>query len=83
MNKIWDTQQAYGIYMSVKKLPYYLVDSEITLHSDHLPFRKFLEKNTLNSKVNNWVVEISPCKIKFEYIKGIKDTLADMLSRFN
>ena len=32
-------------------------------------------------KVNNWAVEISPCKIQFEYIKGIKNTLADTMSR--
>ena len=32
-------------------------------------------------KVNNWAVEISPFKITFEYIKGIKNTLADTMSR--
>ena len=32
-------------------------------------------------KVNNWAVEISPFKITFEYIKGIKKTLADTMSR--
>ena len=30
-----------------------------------LPLKKFLEKKTLNAKVNNWAVEISPYKIKF------------------
>ena len=67
--------------MSVKKLDYYLQDAEIILRSDHLPLRKFLEKKTLNAKVNNWAVEISPYKIKFEYIKGIKNTLADTISQ--
>ena len=38
-------------------------------------------KNTLNSKVNNWAVEISPFRIMFEYIKGIKNTLANTMSR--
>ena len=56
-------------------------DSEITLHSDHLPLRKFLEKSTLNSKLNNWAVEISLFKIKFEYIIGIKNTLVDTMNR--
>ena len=58
-----------------------LQDTEITLRSYHLPLKKFLEKKTLNAKVNNWAVEISPYKIKFEYIKGIKTTLADTMSR--
>ena len=75
------TKEAYAIYMSVKKLAYYLEDAEITLRSDHLPLKKFLKKNTLNSKVNNWAIEISPFRIHFEYIKGIKNTLADTMSR--
>ena len=67
--------------MSIKKLTYYLEDAEITLRSDHLPLKRFLQRNTLNTKVNNWAVEISPFKITFEYIKGIKNTLADTMSR--
>ena len=34
----------------------------------------------MNSKVNNWAIEISPFRITFEYIKGIKNTLADTMS---
>ena len=75
------TKEAYAIYMSIKKLAYYLEDADITLRSDHLPLKKFLAKNTLNSKVNNWAIEISPFHITFEYIKGIKNTLADTMSR--
>ena len=66
--------------MSIKKLAYYLEDADITLRSDHLPLKKFLAKNMLNSKVNNWAIEISPFHITFEYIKGIKNTLADTMS---
>ena len=64
------------IYMSIKKLAYYLEDADITLRGDHLPLKKFLAKNTLNSKVNNWAIEISPFCITFEYIKGIKNTVS-------
>ena len=75
------TKEAYTIYMSIKKLTYYLEDTDVTLRSDHLPLKKFLAKNTLNSKVNNWAIEISPFRITFEYIKGIKNILADTMSR--
>ena len=80
MNWACLTKEAYVIYMSIKKLAYYLEDANITLRSDHLPLKKFLAKNTLNSKVNNWAIEISPFHITFEYIKGIKNTLADTMS---
>ena len=75
------TKGAYAIYMSIKKLTYYLEDADVTLRSDHLPLKKFLAKNTLNSKVNNWAIEIPPFQITFEYIKGIKNTLADTMSQ--
>ena len=65
------TKEAYAIYMSIKKLTYYLEDVDVTLRSDHFPLKKFLAKKILNSKANNWAVEISPFGITFEYIKGI------------
>ena len=35
----------------------------------------------MNSKVNNWAVELESQNITFEYIPGIQNTLADTLSR--
>ena len=81
MNWACLTKEAYAIYMSLKKLAYYLEDADVTLRSDHLPLKKFLAKNTLNKKVNNWAIEISPFHITFECIKGIKNTLVDTMSR--
>ena len=52
------TKEAYAIYMSVKKLSFYIDTAKLTVKSNHLPLKKFLEKNTLNSKVNNWAVEL-------------------------
>ena len=67
--------------MSVEKLSFYHTDAEFTLRSTHLPLKKFLLKSTLNSKVNNWAVELETFNIKFENISGITHTLADTLSR--
>ena len=52
------TKEAYAIYVSVKKLSFYIDTAKVTVKSNHLPLKKFLEKNTLNSKVNNWAVEL-------------------------
>ena len=71
------TKEAYAIYMSVKKLSFYLDSAQITLRSDHLPLKKFLEKNTMNAKVNNWAVELESQNINFEFIAGTKNVLAD------
>ena len=67
--------------MFVKKLSFYLDQSAIILRSDHLPLKRFLQKNTLNSKVNNWAMELKSFNIKFEYIQGSKNVLVDTLSR--
>ena len=81
LNWVTLTKEAYAIYMSVKKLSFYINTAKITVKSDHLPLKKFLEKNTLNSKVNNWAVELESQNITFKYIPGIRNTLADTLSR--
>ena len=75
------TKEAYAIYMFTKKPADYLEDVDIVLRSDYLSFHKFLEQNTLNTKVNRWVIKISPFGIEFQYIKGIKNKLADTMSR--
>ena len=52
------TKEAYAIYMSVRRLSFYVTDAEVTISSDHLPLKKPLNKQTMNSKVNNWAVEL-------------------------
>ena len=74
------TKEAFAIYMSVKKLSFYLTDAQILLRSDHKPLEKFLQKNTLNSKVNNWAMKLEAFNIQFDYIKGSNNILADTLS---
>ena len=75
------TKEAYGIYMTVWKLSFYITDAEVTIKCDHLPLKKFLQKQTLNAKVNNWVVELEQFNLKLDWIQGVKNTLADSLSR--
>ena len=72
------TKEAYAIYMSVKKLAFYLTDADVLLKSDHLPL--FLQKNTLNNKVNNWAMELEAFNIRFKHVSGKANVLADTLS---
>ena len=74
------TKEAFAIYMSVKKLSFYLTDAQILLRSDHKLLEKFLLKNMLNSKVNNWAMELEAFNIQFDYIKGSSNILVDTLS---
>ena len=67
--------------MSTRKLDYYLDEAITTIRSDHLPLKRFLEHKTKNSKVDNWSLDIAHYNLQFEYVKGIKNTLADTMSR--
>ena len=67
--------------MSTRKLDYYLDEVVMTIRSDHLPLKRFLEHKTKNSKVDNWSLDIAHYNLRFEYVKGIKNTLADTMSR--
>ena len=64
------TKEAYAIYMSVQRLSFYVTDVEVTIRSDHLPLKKFLKKQTMNSKVNNWAVELEQFQLHLEWIPG-------------
>ena len=75
------TKEAYAIYMSVRRLSFYVTDAEVTITSDHLPLKKFLNKQTMNSKVNNWAVELEQFRLHLEWIPGTRNLLADSLSR--
>ena len=72
--------EAYAIYMSIRKLSFYLNNTDILIRSDHLPLKKFLRQNTMNTKVNNWAVELKSYNLKFKYIKGIKTPLQTLLA---
>ena len=54
-------KEAYTIYMSTRKLDYYLHEVAMTIRSDHLPLKRFLEHKTKNSKVDNWSLDIITC----------------------
>ena len=75
------TKEAYTIYMSIRKLTFYIMGHNIKVRSDHLALKKFLEKKTLSAKVNNWAVELEQFKIELDWISRVKNMLADSLSR--
>ena len=72
------TKEAYA--MSVKRLSFYITDAEVIIKSNHLPLKKFLNKQMMNSKVNNWAVELEQFRLHLEWILGSQNLLADSLS---
>ena len=81
LNWVALTKEAYAIYMAVKRLSFYVTDADVTIRSDHLPLKKFLNKQTMNSKVNNWAVELEQFRLQLDWIPGSRNLLAHSLSR--
>ena len=88
--KYADTSKPYTLYTDASKFGWAGVltqshtmtidDAQILLRSDHKLLEKFLPKNTLNSKVNNWAMKLEAFNIQFDYIKGSNNVLVDILS---
>ena len=52
-------KEAFAIYMSVKKLSFYLDQAKIILRSDQLPLKRFLQKTPLSQKSTTWPWNLS------------------------
>ena len=63
------TKEAYAIYKAVRNLSFYITDAEVTIKCDHLPLQKFLWKQMLNAKVNNWTIELEQFNLKWNGFK--------------
>ncbi len=74
------TKEAYAIFRSLHKLCFYTKDAEVTIMSDHLPLKHFLQKNTASAIVNNWAISLEEFRLTFEYIPGKHNLLADAMS---
>ena len=68
--------------MAIKRLSFYVTDVDVSIKSDHLPLKKFLNKQTMNSKVNDWAVELEQFRLHLEWILGSQNLLADSLNHF-
>ena len=58
--------------MSVKKLSYYLWDVDVMLKIDHLPLKKSLQKNTLNSRVSTGQLKYHPMRTNLNVLRELK-----------
>ena len=74
------TDEAFAIYLFVKRLTFYLQDTECTIMCDDKTLKSSQGRNKKN-KVNNWSIELSSCKLNTKHMEGIMNVLADYLSR--
>ena len=78
-----NTKEAYAIFRSITRMSFFVTDSEVIVHSDHKPLRKFIEGVTANPRVLDWALYCHSIvrKLSIEFIKGSENVLCDVLSR--
>ena len=87
-HKLSDTQgrwltiekEAYAIHYSLQKLDHYLHGADFIVRTDHKPLKYLLESPMQNRKVQMWALSIAGYICKIEYIEGVANTVADLLS---
>ena len=79
----WSTieKEAYAIHYSLQKLDHYLHGAEFMVRTDHKPLKYLLESPMQNRKVQMWALSIAGYNCQIEYIEGVANTVADLLSR--
>ena len=79
----WSTieKEAYAIHYSLQKLDHYLHGAEFIVRTDHKPLKYLLESLMQNRKVQMWALSIAGYNCQIEYIEGVANTVADLLSR--
>lgn len=59
----------------------YLIDGGCTVKTDHRSLEKVLTQKTINRRICRWYDQLADFRIKFCYIPGDTNTVADALSR--
>ena len=76
------TKEEYTIYMTFKKVSYFLYDAKVIIKFHHAPLWRFLTAHIFNVKVKYCGTEnASMGHIPFAHIKGRANILADYISR--
>ena len=74
-------KEAYAIYKSVKKFAFYITGAKTTVFSDHKPLKNFFEGGMNIAKLDRWSLELQEFDISIEFIQGMLNTVADVISR--
>ena len=74
-------KEALALVFAVEQFRQIILGHETHVHTDHLPLLGALKKPTKDQCLQSWSLLIQDYKIKIHYIEGIKNHMADTLSR--
>ena len=79
----WSTieKEAFAIKWALDKLDHYLRNANFVIKTDHKPLKHILDAPMQNKKIQLWALDLQGYNCKVEYVSGIKNVCADLLSR--
>ena len=79
----WSTieKEAFAIHYALQKLDHFLHNAKFVIRTDHKPLKYLLESPMQNKKIQLWALGIAGYNCTIEYIAGVENTCADLLSR--
>ena len=75
-------REALAIVWGLQKLSRFLLGTEFVLQTDHAPLTCITGGRTQNARLTRWALILQQFNFKIEYIKGVRNNVADYLSRF-
>ena len=75
-------REALAIVWGLQKLARFLLGTEFVLQTDHAPLTCIAEGRTQNARLTRWALILQQFNFKIEYIKGVRNNVADYLSRY-
>ena len=76
-------KECLAIIKSVQKLREYLLGREFVTECDHFPLQWLNEAKDNNMRLLNWSMLLQKYRFKICHIPGVKNAVADLLSRFH
>ena len=75
-------REALAIVWGLQKLSRFLLGTEFVLQTDHAPLTCITGGRTQNARLTRWALILQQFSFKIEYIQGVRNNVADYLSRF-
>ena len=74
-------KECYAIVWSVKKFDEYLIGAKFTVRSDHRPLQWLMTNKETKGRRLRWALILQNYNFRIEYIEGVENHVADVLSR--
>jgi len=74
-------KECFALKFALDKLSVYVQDTPVTCFVDHQPLVYLLTANLTNKKLQSYALAISGYQVTIKYVPGVKNKVADMLSR--